>query len=71
MNARQFVTTLKCPGCSQTGSIGWEEVPPREGLAGLSRKLLFMSSGFHKTDALSISGDPQITCDICEAIQPD
>lgn len=71
MDVRKFVTPVICPGCSQTGSIGWEETSPQDGLGGLTRNMIFMSSGFHKTNAFGVSGDPQIACDVCEAIQPD
>jgi len=71
MNARKFVTTLKCLGCAQTGSVGWEEHPAGDDCAGLSRNMAFMSSGFRKTEGLHMSGDHQIVCDVCDTIQPD
>ena len=71
MNARKFITTLKCPGCAQTGSVGWEEYPAGGGRSGLSRSMIFMSNGFHKAEGLYMSGDHEIACDVCETIQPD
>ena len=71
MTVQKFVTTLKCPGCAQTGSVGWEEHPAGDDRAGLSRDMVFMSSGFHKTEGLHMSGDHQIARNVCDTIQPD
>jgi hypothetical protein len=71
MQPRKFTVALNCAGCGQVGSTGWEEGPVVAGKAGLSRSLIFVSAGFHKSDGRHQSGDPHIACDVCEAIQPD
>jgi hypothetical protein len=65
-----FAVPITCRGCGQVGSIVWQE---NAGLneKGPMRTLVLISSGFHKADGATNSGDPKIICDHCGTAQTD
>ncbi|HEX2590004.1 MAG TPA: hypothetical protein VHL34_00805 [Rhizomicrobium sp.] len=43
----KFTTTIKCPGCEQTGTVWWAEAETRpRPIAGTKRTMLRVSEGF-------------------------
>jgi hypothetical protein len=78
----KYTTTIKCPGCEQTGTIHWAEaeIRPRP-LAGQRRTLVRVSEGFRLTKPVGAPtgfgrakngiapGVTRIICDQCETVQ--
>jgi hypothetical protein len=68
----EFAVKLRCPKCDQHGTAIWEETDAAHRHDGPQRVLKFVSAGFSfSRDKLSSSGDPEIVCDHCEAVQAD
>jgi len=66
-----FETMIKCPNCSQSGRLQWDEGAGGGHERGGTRIYLSVSEGFHREAGRMLSGDPVIVCNICDEIQPD
>ena len=67
----EFAVPVKCAGCDQTGSIIWSENALLNRARGPERMLVLISGGFHKSERVAPSGDPEIVCNRCETALPD
>jgi hypothetical protein len=67
----RFAVAIKCPACSQVGSVTWEKARTPTGDAAASSKLISVSNGFHTDHDPARPGGPRIVCDHCDTVQPD
>lgn len=67
----RFKNALICNHCGQIGEIIWEENAAGYREAGVQRRLIGITPGFHTEDKRTKSGDPVIVCTRCDTILPD
>jgi hypothetical protein len=53
----KFETTFRCPNCTQSGRLQWEEGPGGGRERGGTRIYLSVSDGFHREDGRMPSGE--------------
>lgn len=78
----RFTTTVKCPGCDQTGTVTWAEaeIRPRPP-GGVRRTMVRVSEGFRMTKPVGAAtgfgrakngiapGVTRLVCDRCDTVQ--
>jgi len=67
-NLGEFAVAIVCPHCGQVGSAIWRKADAADKAAGLTRKLVILSAGFHTEEGRAHSEEPAIICDRCDQI---